>query len=173
MRWTHREQPAQCYMISIKPITHRMSVHISVRDCTTPQRTARACPQGCKPPQEDLVQMPDQLRTPEAARGSRMRPSLPHAALHRPTPHPIEAPGHHLSPPRHRSTVGMEPLSAGLLFSPLASQFHLNRIASASTNDAHKLTMLNVSNLTSHFLVNSVKFLCFITDSYSRRACVK
>lgn len=76
-------------------------------------------------------------------------------------------------PPRHRSTVGTEPPCAGLLFSPLASQFHLNRIASASTNDAHKLTMLNVSNLTSHFLVNSVKFLCFITDSYSRRACVK
>lgn len=99
MRWTHREQPAQCYMISIKPITHRMSVHISVRDCTTPQRTARACPQGCKPPQEDLVQTPDQLRTPEAPRGSRMQPSLPHAALHHPTPCPIEAPGHHLSHP--------------------------------------------------------------------------
>lgn len=92
-----------------------------------------------------------------------------------PSSHPVphRGPGTPPVPPCHRSTVGTEPPSAGLLFSPLASQFHLNRIASASTNDAHKLTMLNVSNLTSHFLVNSVKFLCFITDSYSRRACVK
>lgn len=135
--------------------------HFGERLHNTPPHFLCPCP-CCRPPQKGPVQTPDQLQTPEAPRGSRMQPSLPHAALHRPPLHPIVAWGRLQA----RS-------SRVLLFSRLASQFHLNHITSASTKDAHKLTMLNVSNLTSCFLVNSVKFLCFITDSYSQRACVK
>ena len=51
--------------------------------------------------------------------------------------------------------------------------FPCDHTTPTSTNDAHKLTKLNISNSVSHFLVNSVKFLCFLTDRYSQRACVK